>query len=59
MRSLSRILVKETIGDIFTTGYCAATGGIEDFFFSVVESVVTKMIHLGVLDETLNQSFNR
>lgn len=42
-----------------TTEYCAATDYIFESFFLFVESLFTDTIHLGVLDELLNQNFNR
>lgn len=37
----------------------SATDGIKDFSFLFAKSLVTEMIHCEVLDETINQSFNR
>lgn len=50
MSSMSKILVEESFGDGFITGYLAATDRIKDSFFSLVESVVTEMIYSGVLN---------
>lgn len=58
MRSRSRTLVEATICDVFTTGYCVATGGSKNSVSLCVESVITKMVHRGVLHETFHQSFN-
>lgn len=52
-------LAKETICDVFTAEYCAATEGIMDFSISFVESVVTELIHHQSLNETRNKRFNR
>lgn len=50
---MSGNLVKETICDVFTIGYCAATDGIKDSFFSFLERLSKEMIHRGVLDAML------
>lgn len=59
MRSLSRNLVEKIVCDAFITRYCAATDSIKDSYFSFVKSIVSEIIHRGVLDETLNRSCNR
>lgn len=59
MRSMSRHQIKETLGDVFNTEYCASTDEIKDSSFSFMESVESETVHCGVLDETLSRSFNR
>lgn len=59
MRNIFRNLFGETICNIFTTRYCAATDGVKDSSFSFVKSVVIEMILYEVLDKTLNHSLNR
>lgn len=56
--STSKDPVVATNWDVLNKGYCAATEGIGDFFFSLSESLVTEMIYRGALDEALNQSIN-
>lgn len=58
MRCMSRDWNEETLCVVRNTGYCAATDDIKDSSM-FVECVVTKVVHLGVLNETLNQNFNR
>lgn len=53
-----RNLLENTHCDVFTTEYRAATDRIKAPFFFSVESIVIAMIHRGVLDVTLNHSFN-
>lgn len=59
MRNMSRNNVQEIVRDVFSTGNCVAIEDIENFFFSFVEKVSTKVNHREVLDETLSHSSNR
>lgn len=59
MRSMPRNLVKETLCDVFTTGYCAAADGIKSSFLSFMESLVTEMMHRRALNEKHNQTLVR
>lgn len=49
-RSVSRNLFEEAICDFFVTGFCAATRGIKNSFFSFVKNVILEIIYRGVLD---------
>lgn len=50
-------LVEETISDDFTSRYAAATDDSADFSFCVFKDVFTDIIHRGVLNRMLNQTF--
>lgn len=54
-----RALVDETIDDVFTTSYYAATDCIKKTTFLIVEDVITEMFHHGVLDTTTNKTSER
>lgn len=59
MVSMLNTLVKKTLCNHFTTVYCAATDDVKYYFFSLVNSVVTEMIHCRVQDEMPNHCLNR
>lgn len=58
MRCLSQNLVKETLFDVFTTGYCTATDGTKNFSFLFLESVVIEISNQIVLVKTPNQNLD-
>lgn len=59
MRSMLRNLVEKLICGLFGTGYCALAENVNAFSFSFAESVTTKTIYCGGLDETLSLCFIR
>lgn len=55
---MSRNLIEETLCDVFTTGYCSATDGINNSFLLFVECVVTEIVYNALLDKTRNKNLN-